>query len=52
MQPTQAEILKAIDKLVREGRAVHTMIDGKPGLKLVEKPQAKADGQETKECGK
>jgi hypothetical protein len=28
-------LLKAIDKLVREGRAVHVMIDGKPGIKLV-----------------
>ncbi len=32
---TQAEMLKAIALLVREGRAEHTMIDGKPGIRLV-----------------
>lgn len=32
---TQAEMLKAIDRLVREGRAEHTIIDGKPAIRLI-----------------
>lgn len=34
-EPTQGQILKAIDRLVREGRAEHTLIDGKPGIRLI-----------------
>ncbi len=32
-------ILKGIDRLVRDGRAEHTMIDGKPGIRLIPVPR-------------
>jgi hypothetical protein len=38
--------LKAIDRLVREGRAVHVMIDGKPGIRLIKKEAAAANGEQ------
>ncbi len=31
---TQAQMLKGMDRLVREGRAEHTTINGMPALKL------------------
>lgn len=34
---TRGEVLKAIDRLVREGRAELTMVDGVPGIRLVKK---------------
>lgn len=40
-KPTQAEMLKAIDKLVRDGKAEHVMIDGKPGIRLIKTEEAK-----------
>ena len=30
------KVLHAIDLLVQQGRAEHTMIDGKPGIKLID----------------
>lgn len=41
-QPTQAQMLKAIDLLVQQGRAVHTIIDGKPAIKLIDKSEPKS----------
>ena len=38
MTINNAQVLKAIDKLVREGRAEHTMNDGKPGIRLTKRP--------------
>lgn len=32
---SKAQIIRAIDKMVREGRAVHTLIDGQPGIRLI-----------------
>ena len=31
------EILKAIDRLVREGRIEHAIVNGKPGVRLTAK---------------
>ncbi|RKE65636.1 hypothetical protein DFP91_5895 [Pseudorhodoplanes sinuspersici] len=33
-KPSQSEILKVIDRLVCEGHLEHTMIDGKPGVRV------------------
>lgn len=40
-QISTGEILKAIDRLVREGRVVLTTINGKPAVKLVPKDKPK-----------
>ena len=35
-QPSLEEIERAIDLLVREGRAIRIVVDGQPGLKLLD----------------
>lgn len=44
---TQADMLKAVDRLVREGRAEHTMINGKPAIRLVKRKEPDSDAEST-----
>lgn len=41
-QLSQAQMLKAIDLLVQQGRAEHTTIDGKPAIRLIKPSSAKS----------
>lgn len=46
-QVSQAQMLKTIDLLVQQGRAEHVIINGTPGIRMIEKPVPRAvDGEE------